>query len=252
MGASGANFTFLSYKILSAQLVLLFSFVVFPLNPLHSYMATEAQGFPKINDRGTGSGPDNPIQKDSESSEITEELASRHSMGGGKTLSWRYPQDHLSILAFEGSLPEPRTLSPKGKKISSLPVTPIAKSNMEYEHGGNIAFPATHVKKDSNYQCIVPIQFPFLPKMATHEEMFTMVMFKPYVQSPTEFWACYIDDPAPPSPPISVNSSGLSGTKRSTVEKWLGQLNLQHGSQEVVPPHPSNSSAATHQAQTDA
>ncbi|XP_027350707.1 uncharacterized protein LOC113861843 [Abrus precatorius] len=60
-----------------------------------------------------------------------------------------------SILALESSLPEPlqkpmnsRTLSPRGKKISSLPVTPIAQSNLECEHGGNnnIATPATHKK----------------------------------------------------------------------------------------------------------
>lgn len=62
--------------------------------------------------------------------------------------------EEASIQALEGSalqtLQKPmisRTLSPSGKKISSLPVTPIAQSNLESEHGGNMAFPAAHVKK---------------------------------------------------------------------------------------------------------
>lgn len=60
--------------------------------------------------------------------------------------------EEASIQALEGSalqtLQKPmisRTLSPSGKKISSLPVTPIAQSNLESEHGGNMAFPAVHV-----------------------------------------------------------------------------------------------------------
>ncbi|TKY62157.1 E3 ubiquitin-protein ligase MARCH10 [Spatholobus suberectus] len=175
-------------------------------------MATEAHGFPKINDQGTSSRADNPIQKDVESSEIAEELPSRHSHRRRKNLILEIPTRTLdetreeffrtnqpptpslrsqinefqgpssannrstiktsipklsfkfrnmssdvkeaSILELEGSPPEPlqvpmisRTLSPNGKKISSLPVTPIAHSNRESEHGGNIAYPATHVKK---------------------------------------------------------------------------------------------------------
>nr|KYP70868.1 hypothetical protein KK1_010106 [Cajanus cajan] len=57
--------------------------------------------------------------------------------------------EEASIPTLEGSPPEPlqkpvisRTLSSSGKKISSLPVTPIAQS----EHGGNIAYPASHKK----------------------------------------------------------------------------------------------------------
>ncbi|KAJ1395952.1 Zinc finger, RING-CH-type [Sesbania bispinosa] len=65
-----------------------------------------------------------------------------------------------STLALEGSSPEPpkkpmisRTLSftkvitPTGKITSSLPITPIAQSNLESQHGGNTAYLATPVKK---------------------------------------------------------------------------------------------------------
>ncbi|KAL2345048.1 hypothetical protein Fmac_006333 [Flemingia macrophylla] len=169
-------------------------------------MATEAHYFPKINNQGSSSKADNPIQMDVELSEITEELPSRHLHGRRKNLILEIPrrtmdetrEDFLrtnqpltplrsqineylgssstkskptdkthipklsfklhnkeaSIPALEGSASEPpqkpvisRTLSPSGKKISSLPVTPIAQSNLESEHGGNIAYPATHVNK---------------------------------------------------------------------------------------------------------
>ncbi|KAL5135321.1 putative E3 ubiquitin ligase SUD1 [Glycine soja] len=164
-------------------------------------MATEAHRFPKINnDQGSSSIPHNPIQKDVESSEITEELPSRHAHGRRKNLILEIPTrtldetreeffrtnqpptpsprsqinefqgplstknikfhkissdvEEASIPALEGSPPEPlqepmisRTLSPNEMKISSLPVTPIAQSNLESGHGGNIAYPATHVKK---------------------------------------------------------------------------------------------------------
>ncbi|KAH1195227.1 hypothetical protein GmHk_19G055794 [Glycine max] len=176
-------------------------------------MATEAHHFPKINDQGTSSSSRayNPIQKDVEPSEITEELPSRHTHGRSKSLTeiptrtldetreeffrtskpptpslrsqineFQVPSstknesttktlipklsfkfhntcsdvEEASIPALEGSPPErlqdpiiSRTSSPNGKKISSLPVTPIAQSNQESEHGGNISYPATHVKK---------------------------------------------------------------------------------------------------------
>ncbi|KAG5072609.1 hypothetical protein JHK86_007820 [Glycine max] len=164
-------------------------------------MATEAHRFPKINnDQGSSSIPHNPIQKDVESSEITEELPSRHAHGRRKNLILEIPTrtldetreeffrtnqpptpsprsqinefqgplstknikfhkissdvEEASIPALDGSPPEPlqepmisRTLSPNEMKISSLPVTPIAQSNLESGHGGNIAYPATHVKK---------------------------------------------------------------------------------------------------------
>ncbi|RDX90251.1 hypothetical protein CR513_27908, partial [Mucuna pruriens] len=176
-------------------------------------MATEAHDdFPNINDQGTSSRVHNAIQKDVVSSEITEELPSRHAHGRRKNLILEIPTrtldetredfmrtnesptqslrsqmnefqgpsstknklttktlipklsfkfhnmssdvEEASILALEDSSPEPlqksmisRTLSPDGKKISSLPITPIAQSNLESEHGGNIAYPATHVRK---------------------------------------------------------------------------------------------------------
>ncbi|XP_027365023.1 uncharacterized protein LOC113872039 isoform X2 [Abrus precatorius] len=65
--------------------------------------------------------------------------------------------EKAAFLALEGSVTvapkKPllsRTLSlitPRGKKTSSLPVTPIAHSNPESVHGGNIAYTATAVEK---------------------------------------------------------------------------------------------------------
>ena len=66
--------------------------------------------------------------------------------------------EKASMLALEGSSTEEpkkpmisRTLSltklitPRGKKMSSLPVTPVAQSNPESAHGGNTAHPTTSV-----------------------------------------------------------------------------------------------------------
>ncbi|KAI4349162.1 hypothetical protein L6164_009793 [Bauhinia variegata] len=41
-----------------------------------------------------------------------------------------------------------KVITPRGKKTSSLPVTPIAHSNPESAHGGNFAYPATSAKKE--------------------------------------------------------------------------------------------------------
>ncbi|KAK7396562.1 hypothetical protein VNO78_17655 [Psophocarpus tetragonolobus] len=172
-------------------------------------MATEAHDFAKINEQGTSSRADNPIQKDVESSEITEELPRRHAhvrrknlileipsrtpdetreefFGSNKLstpsliidfqgplstknnlttkslnpkLSFKFRNTSSDVLessipALEGSPSEPlqepmisRTLPPDGKKISSLPVTPIGQLNVEFEHGRSIAYSETHVKK---------------------------------------------------------------------------------------------------------
>lgn len=62
--------------------------------------------------------------------------------------------EKASIRALGGSPAEApknsmisRTLSltPSGKKVSCLPVTPIAQSNPESAHGGNTAYPAASV-----------------------------------------------------------------------------------------------------------
>ncbi|KAK7285066.1 hypothetical protein RJT34_19824 [Clitoria ternatea] len=133
-----------------------------------SYMATQPQGFPKINNQTTITRAHNPIQKDKESSKITEELFDRQH-GKRKNLTLEIPTRTLdearesflrtskpltpsltseinelpdiekaSILALESSPQEPRQKPMISRSLSSLPATPIAQSNMEYEHGGKL------------------------------------------------------------------------------------------------------------------
>ncbi|CAJ1893774.1 unnamed protein product [Sphenostylis stenocarpa] len=200
-------------------------------------MATEAHHFPNTNDQGTSTSADNPIQKDVESSEITEEHPSRHAQGRRRNLILEIPtrtldetrqeffrtnkpqtpchkyqinefQSPLSTkntktlapkLSFkfrntssdfeEASLPLQetmisRTLSSDGKKISSLPVTPNAQSNLESEHVGNIAYPATHTKKGQQLPMHRSRSVPVLSEIGN---TFVGAMFRIVTTTPTSF-----------------------------------------------------------------